>query len=85
MSRDHKLDMTARAALLFGDPPEALPLQVRFSEPVPAGRRKMSVPVEVAIPLDEIQLLPVADEWLNVVEIRVTAMDSGGNRSEVSF
>ncbi len=85
MSRDHELDMTARAALLFGDPPEALPLQVRFSEPVPAGRRKMSVPVEVAIPLDEIQLLPVADEWLNVVEIRVTAMDSGGNRSEVSF
>ena len=85
MSRDHELDMTARAALLFGDPPEALPLQVRFSEPVPAGRRKMSVPVEVAIPLDQIQLLPVADEWLNVVEVRVTAMDSGGNRSEVSF
>ena len=85
MSRDHELDMTVRAALLFGDPPQALPLQVRFSEPVPAGRRKMSVPVEVAIPLDEIQLLPVADEWLNVVEIRVTAMDSGGNRSEVSF
>ena len=35
----------------------------------------MSVPVEVAIPLDEMPLLPVADEWLNVVEVRVTAMD----------
>ena len=85
MSRDHELDMTAEAALLFGDPTEALPLEVRFSAPVRAGRRKMSVPVEVAIPLDKIQLLPVADEWLNVVEVRVTAMDSGGNRSEVSF
>ncbi len=85
MSRDHELDMTAKAALLFGDPPESLPLEVHFSEPIRAGRRKISVPVEVAIPLDEIQLLPVADEWLNVVEIRVTAMDSGGNRSEVSF
>jgi len=58
---------------------------VRFSEPVHVGRRKISVPVEVAIPLDEIQLLPVAGEWLSVVEVRVTAMDEGGNRSEVSF
>jgi len=85
MSRDRELDMTAKAALLFGDPPEALPLVVRFSEPVRVGRRKISVPVEVAIPLDEIQLLPVAGEWLSVVEVRVTAMDEGGNRSEVSF
>jgi len=85
MSRDHELDMTAKAALLFGDPPGALPLQVRLSEPVRAGRRRMSVPVEVAIPLDEIQLLPTGDEWLSVVEVRVTAMDEGGNRAEVSF
>jgi len=85
MSRDHELDMTAKAALLFGDPPDALPLQVHFSEPVRAGRRKMSVHVEVAIPLDEIQLLPVAGEWLSVVEVRVTAMDEAGNRAEVSF
>ena len=85
MSRDHELDMTAKAALLFGDPPEALPLEVRFSAPLRAGLRKMSVPVQVAIPLDEIQLLPVADEWLNVVEVRVTAMDASGNRAEVSF
>ncbi len=85
MSRDHELDMTARAALLFGDPPQGLPLEVRFSAPLRAGRRKMSVPVQVAIPLDEIQLLPVADEWLNVVEVRVTAMDQSGNRAEVTF
>ncbi len=85
MSRDHELDMTAKAALLFGDPPDALPLKVHFSKPVRAGRRKMSVNVEVAIPLDQIQLLPVDGEWLSVVEVRVTAMDEGGNRSEVSF
>ena len=85
MSQDRELDMTAKAALLFGDPPGALPLEVHFSEPVRAGRRKISVPVEVATPLDEIQLLPVAGEWLSVVEVRVTAMDEGGNRSEVSF
>ena len=72
-------------SLLFGDPPEALALDVQFSEPVRTGRRRMSVPVEVAIPLDEIQLLPTGDEWLSVVEVRVTAMDEGGNRSEVSF
>ncbi|MDE2923757.1 MAG: VWA domain-containing protein [Acidobacteriota bacterium] len=85
MSRDHELDMTAKAALLFGNPPDALPLEVHFSKPVRTGLRKMAVNVEVAIPLDEIQLLPMAGEWLSVVEVRVTAMDEGGNRSEVSF
>ncbi|MCY3931095.1 MAG: hypothetical protein OXH70_05220 [Acidobacteria bacterium] len=60
-------------------------LEVHFSKPVRTGLRKMSVNVEVAIPLDQIQLLPVDGEWLSVVEIRVTAMDEGGNRSEVSF
>ncbi|MDE2851748.1 MAG: VWA domain-containing protein [Acidobacteriota bacterium] len=85
MSRGHELDMTAKAALLFGDPPDALPLEVHFSKPVRTGLRKMSVNVEVAIPLDEIQLLPMAGEWLSVVEVRVTAMDEGGNRSDVSF
>ncbi len=84
MSRDREVAMTAEAALLFGDPPNARPLDVRLGEPVRAGRGKMSVSLEVAIPLDEVQLLPVAGEWLNVLEVRVAAMDLSGNRAEVS-
>ncbi len=45
----------------------------------------MSVPVEVAIPLDEVQLLPVGGMWRNELEVRVTAMDMNGNRADMSI
>ncbi len=83
-SRDREVGMAVEAALMFGGPPSARPLDVRIGEPVRAGRRRMSVPLEVAIPLDEIQLLPVAGVWQNELEVRVTAMDLEGNRADVS-
>ena len=83
-SRDREIEMAVEAALMFGDPPGARPLDVRIGEPARAGRRRMSVPLEVAIPLDEIQLLPVAGVWQNELEVRVTAMDLEGNRADVS-
>ena len=83
-SRDREITMAVEAALMFGDPPGARPLDVRIGEPVRAGRRRISVPVKVAIPLDEIQLLPIAGVWQNELEVRVTAMDLEGNRADVS-
>ena len=83
-SRDREIEMAVEAALMFGDPPGTRPLDVRIGESVGAGRRRMSVPLEVAIPLDEIQLLPVAGVWQNELEVRVTAMDLEGNRADVS-
>ena len=83
-SRDREIEMAVEAALMFGDPPGAKPLDVRIGEPVRAARRRMSVSLEVAIPLDEIQLLPVAGVWQNELEVRVTAMDLEGNRADVS-
>ena len=68
----------------FGVPPDTRPLEVRFSDPVRAGRRKMSMAVEVVIPLDHVELMPVAGGWRNELEVRVTAMDMDGNRSEMS-
>ncbi|MXX60962.1 MAG: VWA domain-containing protein [Holophagales bacterium] len=85
MSRDREVAMTVEAALLFGGQPAAQSLEVRFSDPVRGRRRgRISVPVEVAIPLDEIQLLPVAGGWLSEVEVRVTAMDMNGARADMS-
>ncbi len=87
MSRDREVDMTVEAAMLFGGQPGVRPLEVSFSDPVRGrGRRRgrISVPVEVAIPLDEIQLLPVAGEWLTEIEVRVTAMDMTGARADMS-
>ena len=82
MSRGSEVTMMVEGSLLFGNPPSAKPLGVRFGKPKKAGLGKMIVPVEIAIPLDEVQLLPVAGVWQNELEFRVTVMDKNGNRSE---
>ena len=85
MSREREVAMTIEAALLFGGQPSAQPLDVRFSDPVRGRLGRMLVPVEVAIPLDEIELLPVAGQWRSTVEVRVTARDMNGNRADMSI
>ncbi|MCY3926745.1 MAG: VWA domain-containing protein [Acidobacteria bacterium] len=82
MSRGSEVTMMVEGALLFGNPPSAKPLGVRFGRPQRAGFGKIMVPVRVAIPLDEVTLLPVAGVWQNELEFRVTVMDRNGNRSE---
>ena len=82
MSRGTEVTMMVEGALLFGNPPSAKPLGVRFGKPQRAGFGKIMVPVQVAIPLDEVTLLPVAGVWQNELEFRVTVMDRKGNRSE---
>ena len=84
MSRNREIAMTVETALLFGDPSDAQPLDVYFSEPVRARRGKISVPIEVAIPLDEVALLPVSGLWQNELEVRVLVMDLNGSRADMS-
>ncbi|MCY3929682.1 MAG: VWA domain-containing protein [Acidobacteria bacterium] len=85
MSRDREIAMTAEGALLFGDLPDALPLDVRLGAPVRVGRGRISVPMEVTIPLDEKEFLPAGDQSQSVLEVRVAVMDESGNRAEVSL
>jgi len=86
LSRDAELDMMVESALLFGDPPSTKPLRLEFGRPRRAGLGKVSVPLEVGIPMDEITLLQNAGRYVNELEIRITVMDEKtGNRSETSF
>ncbi len=82
MSRATELTMMMEGSLLFGNPPSAAPLGVRLGKSERRGPRRMTVPVEITIPLDEVQLLPVAGVWRNDLEVRITVMDEHGNRSE---
>jgi len=82
LSRATEVTMMVEGSLLFGNPPSAKPLGVRFGKPQRGGFGKMILPVVVSIPLDEVQLLPVAGVWQNELEFRVTVMDRNGNRSE---
>lgn len=82
MSRGAEITMMVEGSLLFGNPPSASPLGVRFGRPQRRGLGKMLAPVAVVIPLDDVTLLPVNGVWQNELELRVTVMDNHGNRSE---
>ena len=72
------------AALMFGDPPSTRPLGVRLGEPQRAGRR-LRVPAEVAVPLDQVLFLRAEGIWQAELELWIAAIDEAGNRSETSF
>jgi VWFA-related protein len=85
LSRQTEVTMMVESALLFGDPPSARPLQLRFGKPKNAGLGKMSLPLEVGIPMSEITLVESAGSWVNQLEVRTVVMDELGNRSETTL
>jgi len=81
-SRSTEVTMLVEGALVFDDSPGKDVLDARFGTPRKAGFRKISVPIEVSIPLDDVQLLPMDGRWMNELEFRVTLIDERGDRSE---
>ncbi len=75
MSKDMEVAMRLEASMLFGGTPGANTLNVRMGTPRKAGFRRITVPVEVVIPLDELGLLPMDGQWVNEFEFRISAVD----------
>lgn len=75
MSKDTELAMRLEASMLFGNAPGAATLDVRLGTPTKAGFRRISVPVEVVIPLDDLTLLRMDGHWVNELEFRISAVD----------
>ena len=82
LSRSTELTMLVEGNLLFGGAPGAEALDVRFGASRKARFRKIFVPMEVTIPLDDLTFLPVGEQWMNELEFRVTLIDEHGARSE---
>jgi len=82
LSKGAEVTMMVEGSLLFGGTPGKESLVVRFGAPQPRRGRKMLVPMEIAIPLDDVQLLPLAGRWANELEFRVTVINKGGERSD---
>ncbi len=82
LSRSTELTMLVEGNLLFGGTPGAEALDVRFGASRKARFRKIFVPMEVTIPLDDLTFLPVGEQWMNELEFRVTLIDEHGARSE---
>ena len=81
LSRSSELAMMTQSALLFGNPLEATVLGVELGSPERKRRGRMEVPLRVAIPADEVTLLPTAGGYTAEVELRVAARDRDGDLS----
>ena len=90
-SRDSFLDLSRKAenammvesTMLFGNGPDAIPLPVQIGTPVADGRREMLVPIVLAIPVDAITFVPVDGKYVAELDLRVAAIDTGGNQATV--
>lgn len=83
MSKSTEVTMLVEGSLLFGGAPGTDSLEVRFGTPEKAGFKKIAVPMEVTIPLDDLTLLPMGGQWMNELEFRVTVINERGERSEI--
>jgi VWFA-related protein len=82
-SREKEVSFMVESALLFGELPGAHPLRVRLGAASKSGRR-LSVPIEMAIPMDGIVMVPRKDHYAAELELRIAALDEGGHRNEIA-
>ncbi len=83
-SRSREVTMAVESALLFGSGAAAEGLEVAVGEAVKSGRRRMSVPLTVRVPLDEVTFLPAGEErWASELELRVAVEDEDGWQAEI--
>jgi len=82
LSRSTEVTMLAEGALLFGGAPGVPALDVRFGTPEKTGFRKVAVPMEVRIPLEDLTVLSAGGQWMNELEFRITVIDEYGDHSD---
>ncbi|MDX1503747.1 MAG: VWA domain-containing protein [Thermoanaerobaculia bacterium] len=82
-SRGREVTMAVESALLFGNTVGQGQIGVTLGEPRKAGRRRMEVPIEVLIPLDQVTVVPVGEKWASQLELRIAVRDEEGRRAEI--
>ncbi|MFL6194469.1 MAG: VWA domain-containing protein [Thermoanaerobaculia bacterium] len=75
--------MKVESAMMFGNAPDAAPLELKLGTPVPSGRKEMEVAVSLAIPVDAVTFVPLNGKYVAELELRVAAVDTGGNSAPV--
>ena len=83
LSRSKELEFMVESALYFGDLPGASPLEVRLG-PVPKRGRKVRVPLQIRIPMDEVTMLPHDGGYVAELELRIGALNAAGERNDIS-
>jgi VWFA-related protein len=83
LSRKAEISMQVESAMVFGNAPDSAPLAIQLGPTVAAGRREMELPITLGIPVDAITFVPVNGKYIAEVELRISAVDSGGARAPV--
>jgi hypothetical protein len=81
-SKPKEVTMMVESALLFGSPPSTTPLELKFGNPKKAGAGKMSLPLEVGIPMEQVTMIQSGGKYAADLELRITVMDKTGSRSD---
>lgn len=82
-SRETEVNMVVESTLLFGNAASSGSVEVTVGEAEPVESRRMEVPIKVTFPLDEVTFLPVGDEQVAKLELRVAVLDERGQQAPV--
>ncbi len=82
LSRKSEVSMMVESNLLFDTDLRGHTLEVTLGEPK-KKRGKLSLPVSLRIPMDQLLMLPVAGGFEANLELRVAVIDEKGARSEI--
>jgi VWFA-related protein len=83
LSRAAELSMMAQSALLFGQEMPEGPVLVQFGRALRRGLRKMMVPIEVFVPLDELTFLRQRNADRARIEIQLAVIDESGSQADI--
>jgi VWFA-related protein len=83
LSKRTEVSMMVESAMLFGNAPGAMPMPMEVGKPVKTGRHEMEVPVTLAIPGDQLTVVPLNGKHVAELELRVAAVDVNGDRSDI--
>jgi VWFA-related protein len=83
LSRKSEVSMMVESAMLFGNAPGALPMPLQVGTPVKSGRHEMEVPITLAIPGDQVTVVPYEGKHVAELELRVAAVDVNGDKSSI--
>ncbi len=83
ISKSTEASVAMDAAMLFRDEIETRGLVVRLGTPSRSGRRRVTVPFEASVPLDQVVLLPSEEgRFVGSLNVRVAAQDATGRRRD---
>ncbi len=83
LSQRGEATMAVEAAMLFGNAPAGPGLPVQLGQTASSGWHTMRVPVTVAIPVSGVTFVPLDGKFVSELELRVSALDRDGHRSNI--